>query len=212
MVIAESVSDVPPLYHFISPKARAISFGNLELSPFTIAFAGRLYKGVHATLALKHGSPSIKYAQFYDSDQLISWVKTQDPSIDFVKLDTKINKIHKPSWTNSLVLGEHLENQANPEFDSILSSTKMPILVAGPSTFGMPWLRSNVMLKPFSFFKVLSSSMAFQELDMWISSRMTSPSSPPLEIEDKVRAQQRGFDCHSFRKSPTKRAPKTCLK
>jgi hypothetical protein len=52
---------------------------------------------------------------------------------------------------------------------------------------------------------------AFQEISMFLGS-LNLGEDKTVQIEDKYLAQEKGFDCHSFRKSPSKRKQKKCKK
>lgn len=66
-------------------------------------------------------------------------------------------------------------------------------------------------LKKYRFMKVLSIMEAFQEISMFLGS-LNLGEDKTVQIEDKYLAQGKGFDCHSFRKSPSKRKKKKCKK
>lgn len=66
-------------------------------------------------------------------------------------------------------------------------------------------LSVNSPLKPYHFFKVMPPYQAFQELDMWHSGVMAEdPAMKMVQIEDKYRIPQHGFDKWSFRKQGEK--------
>ncbi len=64
----------------------------------------------------------------------------------------------------------------------------------------------NAKLSDIDFFKVMDSYTCFQEIYMCMNS-VYKAEKPVVEIEDKYKIQQHGFDVKaSFRKSPTKKA------
>ena len=62
----------------------------------------------------------------------------------------------------------------------------------------------NPRLKNFDFAKVFDPASAFQELSMYLGGILTPEGNPLVEIEDKHRISQHGFDKWSFRKLPEK--------
>ena len=66
----------------------------------------------------------------------------------------------------------------------------------------------NPKLKDLQFYKVFDAFTAFQELQMFISGVLGTGEKELIEIEDKYKIGQHGFDKWSFRKEPTKRKNK----
>ena len=63
----------------------------------------------------------------------------------------------------------------------------------------------NPNLSKMQFYKVFDSFQCFQELDTYICGKLSFPQNVMVEIEDKYRIEQHGFDKYSFRKMPTKK-------
>jgi len=63
----------------------------------------------------------------------------------------------------------------------------------------------NPNLSKLQFYKVFDTFQCFQELDTYICGKLSFPQNVMVEIEDKYRIEQHGFDKHSFRKLPTKK-------
>ena len=64
----------------------------------------------------------------------------------------------------------------------------------------------NPCLKDYQFFKKFDAFSAYQELDMWMSGTLAWPQNMMVEIEDKYRIEQHGFDMeYGFRKRPEAR-------
>ncbi len=63
----------------------------------------------------------------------------------------------------------------------------------------------NPILKDFEFFRVIKSTQAFQELNMFISGVLGGHSPKMVQISDQIRVAKHGFDKWSFRKMPTKK-------
>lgn len=63
-------------------------------------------------------------------------------------------------------------------------------------------LSINPVLKDFEFYKVFDAFQAFQEIQMFLSGVLGSGENDILEVEDKYKISQHGFDKWSFRKEP----------
>ena len=68
------------------------------------------------------------------------------------------------------------------------------------------WLRVNPKLKDYRFFTVLDAWQAFQEMDMF-QGNIAAPERNTVNISDKDRIAQHGFDKWSFRKPPASNSP-----
>lgn len=61
----------------------------------------------------------------------------------------------------------------------------------------------NPVLRDIQFYRVFDAYTCYQELDMWISGTLAYPQNMMVEIEDKYRIEQHGFDMkYGFRKRP----------
>jgi hypothetical protein len=67
---------------------------------------------------------------------------------------------------------------------------------------------SNSPLKDCKFFKIKDPYTAFQELDMYISGVLGQQAKEVVNISDKDRIYQHGFDKYSFRKLPEEKGKK----
>ena len=63
----------------------------------------------------------------------------------------------------------------------------------------------NPILKEFEFYKVVDAFTAFTELQMFIGGVLGVGEKEIVEIEDKYKIGQHGFDKWSFRREPTKK-------
>lgn len=63
----------------------------------------------------------------------------------------------------------------------------------------------NPILKDYEFYKVIDTYTAFQEIQMFISGVLGIGESEIVEIEDKYKIPQHGFDKWSFRRESTKK-------
>ncbi len=63
----------------------------------------------------------------------------------------------------------------------------------------------NPNLKEFGFYKVVDAFTAFTELQMFISGVLGTGEKEIIEVEDKYKIGQHGFDKWSFRREPSKK-------
>lgn len=67
------------------------------------------------------------------------------------------------------------------------------------------YITVNPNLKSLQFYKVMDAYQCYQELDSYICGKLSFPHNVMVEIEDKYKIEQHGFDKWSFRKMPTKK-------
>jgi len=63
----------------------------------------------------------------------------------------------------------------------------------------------NPILKEFQFYKVVDAFTAFTELQMFVSGVLGVGEKELIEVEDKYKIGQHGYDKWSFRRKPTKK-------
>lgn len=87
-------------------------------------------------------------------------------------------------------------------FDSDYNVTSIPIsrYGGGNSKFFI-----NPILKDYEFYKVFDSFQAFQEIQMFMTGVLGSNEKNIVEVEDKYKITQHGFDKWSFRKESIKK-------
>lgn len=68
---------------------------------------------------------------------------------------------------------------------------------------------NTAKLSDVDFFRVIPPTLAFQEIEMYLSGVLGDLEREVINISDKDRIHQHGFDDKSFRKAPTKRKVKT---
>lgn len=66
-------------------------------------------------------------------------------------------------------------------------------------------LSINPVLKNFEFYKIFDAFLAFQEIQMFLSGVLGSGENDIVEVEDKYKIAQHGYDDWSFRKEPEKK-------
>ena len=101
-------------------------------------------------------------------------------------------------------LDAFLSRQGTDELQEDL--VKARIVIAGlydvADEFNVVDWHKDVPLKDVSFYKVWDPYQAYQELDMYISGVLGQQEKETINISDKDRIYQHGFDSYSFRKLP----------
>lgn len=82
--------------------------------------------------------------------------------------------------------------------DEIFIEMGVPIFLALPDYSGEMEITHHVRLKDYQFYKVKDPATAFQEIAMYLSNELVREKEV-LEIADRYRIAQHGFDKHSFR-------------
>jgi hypothetical protein len=162
------------------------------LVPFVIFFCGRIYRGVRYQSYNYHTRESVDLGKiFYNKEEAIKFFQeNQDLKTSFYFSERKRSASEK--------LGKWLENQQTLELEEYAIENKLPIIAIGREAY------KNPSLQYLEFFRVVDSYTAYQELDMYISGVLSKDSAMMVEISDKDRIPQHGFDKWSFRKLPTK--------
>lgn len=96
------------------------------------------------------------------------------------------------------------EKQGSNELEDELVKARIVVAASErvPETVDDYAWQADVQLKPFRFYKVKDSYTAFQELDMYISGVLGQQAKEMVNISDKDRIYQHGFDGYSFKKPP----------
>jgi len=176
---------------------------NCYLSNFVIAFCGKLYYGVRLEysfmskegITTSEGTQHFYSKESFDKFLLSKGVKSKEQKKSFV-----------PFWEKKVPLG-YLEDQGSEELKEKLIENK--VVVASciePSALylGGKIFTLNPRLKDFDFIKMVDPYTAYQELSMYIGGILAPESKPMIQVSDKDRVQQHGFDKWSFRKMPEK--------
>ena len=172
----------------------------VTLAPFLVAFAGKLYPGVNcsrpASSDLTYQSEGPVSECFYELDQLLGFCKKHDVSLD-------------KKW----FFDQQTEAQRYAQFFELRGSTRCEqlfsehgIAIAAATHRGGGRVMVNPALKTFEFFRVFDAWQAYQELDMYLGALAAPDTKPPVQVADKDRIAQHGFNNQSFRKRPQNKA------
>lgn len=172
---------------------------------FIIAFCGKLYIG---------------FKLYYVNDDKKNFTYSDDfetkitYDIEFMKSIIDENK----SWGEKF--DDIYKNLKNQDVIKLHRKYNSPILIMD-TDYGRTQLEGFVVgnydkrfivngeLKDYQFYKVFDSFLAFQEISMFLSGGVLGKNQNKIiEVEDKYKIEQHGFDKWSFRKEPTKNIKK----
>jgi hypothetical protein len=175
--------------------------GRLLLSPFRVAFCGKLYAGVAAQYWEKsdfmHSTMETTPEFFYDADALVRFICGHG-----------FRGHGAPSSRSGRQFGlaaETFLRTPQTEHFNFFAENSEAITLAQVFSGGAKVVTRNALLKTVAFYKVMDAWQAFQELEMFLGGIAAPENKMPVVIADKDRIAQRGFDRFSFRKAPTKR-------
>jgi len=153
-------------------------------------FAGKIYPCINASL--NEATPSFCFRATSLDDSF------------YTHVTNKRHKYHYTGWRVKDIkneITEIFEYKPEPNVLGLFEKFKTAIWVwkMGNSTIVI-----NERLNLYEFQKVLPPMQAFQELAMYVGSYLTKPVIEEPPISDKIKAEIKGFDKHSFRKDRQK--------
>jgi hypothetical protein len=168
-----------PFRHFA--RRRVDNGTSLDYETFIVGFCGRLYPAVHTWDRPDTG----EHCYIYEPKELLAF-----------------GKKHYGQWLRESF--DEAVNLSGVQHDSIFLKVDAPIFtIEELSEFGEDhcahWLITNSWLKAVEFFKVVDAFTAFQEIAMYLSNQLVKHDEV-LEVADKYKIAQHGYDKHSFRK------------
>ena len=181
----------------LSPKGFELiwtkAYQFFRVSSGAVLFAGKVYP--YAKIRIQHRYKSLfeeKPVFFYDYASLCA-VLTEH-QIDLKKLE------QRPRWGDdqSRDWEAFFNLRGDARWLDILTQEHMPVL---------SWTRHgddlylNSKLADLHFYRALDSWQAYQELSMFLGN-IAAPDRVPVEVEEKYRLMQHGFDKWSFRRQP----------
>lgn len=185
-------------------------FGNTNDSKYTrnslfiVGFCGKLYLGWRMYYEKKIFNPTIGEHEIilnydiiygYDNvkDELVDnhWGENKlYDSVQYILNYDPINifrKINSPIFIYDSGIDVRYTNYSN-----LIKSIKSKFII-------------NPILKDYEFYKVVDSFTAFQEIQMFIAGVLGIGEKEIIEVDDKYKIPQHGFDKWSFRKKPSKK-------
>lgn len=160
-------------------------------SPFIIGFCGKLYVGIKFYYKVRiHNSMEIYDYQY-------------DTFYDLINIKKYVEENH---WNNVFNDTYNYINDYDPI--EIHREIKSPIFIfdfnVGKQSRINEKFIINPILKDYEFYKIFDTFTAFQEIQMFVSGVLGTNEKETIEVDDKYKIGQHGFDKWSFRKEPTK--------
>lgn len=173
-------------YETIDDERRSIG-----LTKFMILFCGKIYKGYRVSEYSTYQGRYIfhRYLDgiFYNYDDTIEF---------YNKYEEDLSKYNR-RWFEGEINDWFKHTENNLEDFSI--DNKIVLAYLDPQ-----FQIKNCSLQDLEFYKIVDSFSAYQELDMYISGVLSKDANMMIEIADKDKIPQHGFDNFSFKKLPTK--------
>ena len=175
-----------------------------SFTSFTVGFCGKLYPGVRVKISSAGGyATTIDERCVYTKADLLAFLashglergKVQDDWFEEDKGDAAV--------------AAYFDRQGSDAPAEYMIAHKAAILtydyrpIFCDPRAGRPVIL-NGTLKEFEFFRVMNAFQAYQELDMFVGGVLTQTEAMTVNIADKDRIVQHGFDKYSFRKPPEK--------
>lgn len=180
-------------YYHIKKELRTVY---PECSSFIVGFCGKLYLGwklYSEGKVLPYGGKELITTFTYDADNMAKLLETETwdgrKFVDDVNLIVNQNAIDLCREFNSPVF----------IYDGDYGRTSLSRYCYGNRH---PKFIINPLLKEYQFYKVFDAVQAFQEIQMFISGVLGNREKEIVEVADKYKIAQHGFDKWSFRKEP----------
>jgi len=169
-------------------------------SAFIVGFCGKLYIGWKFYHEVNNTSFNKYTGSMYGLDSNLKTFITYD--LDFIK-----KELVEHSWSGKLI--NDIDYILNYKPIDIFRKLNTPIFIHD-TDYGRTTIHryrnnevfiTNPTLKEFEFYKVMDSYTAFQEIQMFMGGVLGSGEKEIVEVEDKYKITQHGFDNNSFRRS-----------
>ncbi|KQQ86377.1 hypothetical protein [Massilia sp. Leaf139] len=185
--------------------------GSIELAPFLVAFCGKLHRGIHARHTRRGEAADSEVRLFYGWDELEAWAG-QD-RIAAASAPERRRRAASDRFAQAW-----LAAQGTLELNQFLIGEGIVILTCFEAGERY-WIGSGAQAKgiypggayrvvvddtlgPLGFGQVFDATLAFQEIEMYVSGTVAEAAPPPLVLSEKDRIAQHGFDKWSFRRPP----------
>jgi hypothetical protein len=178
--LSEVAAALPePFRHFA--RRRVNNRTGLDYETFIVGFCGRLYPAVYTW----DRPANAEHCYIYEPKELLEF-----------------GKKHYGHWSRESF--DEAVNLSGVQHDSIFLKVDAPIFTIEEvceleESYCAHWLITNTWLKAVEFFKVVDAFTAFQEIAMYLSNQLVKHDEV-LEVADKYKIAQHGYDKHSFRK------------
>jgi len=167
-----------------------------SISPFIIGFCGKLYVGwklYSEGKMLPYGDKELITTITYDNENVkklveqFSWDGNFEDNLNYVLTYNAIDLFRK--FNTPVFIYDSDYNRKN--IDKYWRNN--------------PKFFINPLLKEYEFYKVFDAVQAFQEIQMFLAGVLGNKEKEIIEVADKYKIEQHGFNKWSFRKEPEKK-------
>lgn len=162
-----------------------------EFGMFFVVFAGSLYPCVKATKKIPIESCNETF--IYNKEDFYKYMLQEN-----IDIERKVSRWDKK--TISKYIDSVFDMPSIQGLQDFLIKSKVINLIRYRNK-----LIINPNLSKIEFYKAVEPYKAYQDLDVWVSGTLSYPQNELIEIPDKYKILEHGFDKHSFRKAPTKK-------
>jgi len=184
------------------PRHEIVEFNNKDYSfkftTQTIGFCGDIYRCI---IVKQQGNYSISdeivTLAFYDAKSVIEYMKEHKIGLSGRRSRWRWNSWSRNNWNSEEEVNNYYEREIKQETYDIFQELKVPVFLLHGNCRTI-----NPCLKDFKFGKIKDSVTTFQEIHQYIAGVLGTNENETVEITDKVRSQQHGYDKWSFRTMP----------
>jgi hypothetical protein len=179
------------------PYSREVKYSNggtMLTEPVLLGFCGKIYPLVMVTFT-NLGGQNEKPSYFYNAEEYIDFMGSRGSSLDKGVM-----------WYSWIGRGDLRYEKGIKEFfskdytklENIFLGHKVPIFSIINKN-NQPYLTTNPRLESLYFMKVMDPATTFQNIYMYKAGVLGNDEKNTLDIPDKVKLQQHGFDDKSFK-------------
>lgn len=171
-----------------------------DVSPFIIGFCGKLYIGWKFIKKCENGEKNINFDIIYDLNIVKKYIEEKT---FFNNIDNVIGEIlsYDPINVFREINAPYFVFDSEIDVKTIMNGNNNTVRL----NIGKKKFTINPILKEYEFYKVFDSYTAFQEIQMFITGVLGNKEKEIIEIEDKYKIKQHGFNKWSFRKPPSEK-------
>jgi hypothetical protein len=167
---------------------------------YLIIFCGKLYPIVRFKTISPDPACVANYLYLYTANEFFEFIDKQDIQLNTSSDKTVIDTFFSVSGS---------EHDVDFLIENKITNIVLKVKEDAPTIFQDSYKTYEVLLNPklsdYSFYKVLDAYSCYQELDMWLSSRLAYPQNIMIEVDDKSKVEKHGFDTkYGFRTRPNK--------
>lgn len=202
----DAAGQLPADLAFMRPGLHAVETftakrAPLGIAPFVIAFCGKCYPGIRLTSSGLSGAEAAFDECYYDLASYRARMAALGHPIEPER------RRHWRRWhyrmdspTNHQDLTDFFTAERASAFEALVGRGAAILLCLSRRHSDDVELYDNPELTTLKFYQMFDAYSAFQELEMYLGGVLASAELPMPQFEDQIKAQQKGFDKHSFRR------------